>query len=65
MQMRQQQPRRNQQEYCVRHNEPNVGFCPDQKQLVCNTCIFEKSLMNVKFTALVSKQLKGEFQQTF
>lgn len=33
--------------------------------MVCNTTIYEKQLKNVQFTALVTKSLKREFQETF
>lgn len=33
--------------------------------MVCNQCIFEKKLLAVKFTALVSKDLRQEFNQAF
>ena len=32
---------------------------------MCNTCIFEKKLTAVKFTALVSKDLRNEFNRVF
>jgi hypothetical protein len=51
-------------EYCPRHNEANVGYIEEgsqAKEIVCNTCIFEKKLNAVKFTALVSKELKAQF----
>jgi hypothetical protein len=52
---------RNSPEFCAKHNEANVGFCAERKEVVCNTCIFEKQMINVKFTALVTKQLRSEF----
>lgn len=55
-------------EYCPRHNEANVGYIEEgsqAKEIVCNTCIFEKKLNAVKFTALVSKELKAQFAQQF
>lgn len=52
-------------EYCTRHAEPNVGFLDNSREIVCNTCIFEKKLMSVKFTALVSKELRAEFNAAF
>jgi len=48
--------RHNGMEYCSKHHEANVGFV--DREIVCNTCIFEKKLMAVKFTALVSKELR-------
>lgn len=46
-------------EFCTKHKEANVGMLKDDKQeIVCNTCIFEKKLNDVRFTALVSKELK-------
>ena len=45
--------------------EPNVGFLDNTREVVCNTCIFEKKLTAVKFTALVSKELRNEFNTAF
>ena len=54
------------QEYCkVHRNELTVGFCEATNDIVCNTCIFEKKLTSVKFTALVSKDLRTEFNAEF
>lgn len=50
---------------CPIYNEPYVGYIEDSKRFVCNTEIREKQLMNVKFTALVCRKLKSEFQTTF
>ena len=52
-------------EFCLRHNEANVGMVPNTKEIVCNSCIFEKKLMAVKFTALVSKELRTQFNEAF
>ena len=48
-------------EICPVYNEPYVGYIEESRQFVCNTQIREKQLLNVKFTALVCKQLKSEF----
>ena len=42
-----------------------MGYLATTREIVCNTCIFEKKLMAVKFTALVSKELRNEFNQAF
>ena len=52
-------------EYCRRHQEPTVGYCDASGDIVCNTCIFEKKLDAVRFTALVSKDLRVEFNANF
>lgn len=52
-------------EYCNKHGEPNGGYSENTGQTVCNTCIFEKKLQAVKFTALVSKDLRNEFNTAF
>ena len=59
-------PQRVGPEFCAKHKEANVGMLKDDKQeIVCNTCIFEKKLMGLKFTSLVSKDLRGEFNSAF
>jgi len=42
-----------------------VGYIESSRELVCNVCIFQKKLTAVKFTALVSKELRGEFNEAF
>jgi len=42
-----------------------VGYLENSREVVCNVCIFEKKLMAVKFTALVSKELRAEFNAAF
>ena len=42
------------QEFC-QHNSRYVGYLPGSRELVCNSDIFDKKLMAVKFTALVCK----------
>ena len=50
-------------EFCPKTNERLVGFI--NREMVCNTCIFEKKLENVKFVALVCKELKAEYNAVF
>ena len=52
-------------EYCPKTGEAIVGYIEDSGELVCNTCIFKKKLQKVKFTALVSRDLRSEFNGTF
>ena len=42
-----------------------MGYLENSREVVCNVCIFEKKLMAVKFTALVSKELRAEFNAAF
>lgn len=43
---------------CLKHGEANVGWNEVTKEIVCNSCIYEKKLGSLKFTALVSRELK-------
>jgi hypothetical protein len=58
-----EQKRKTGPEFCTKHNEANVGFI--NRDIVCNTCIFEKKLEQVKFVALMSKDLRAEFNAAF
>ena len=52
-------------EYCPKTGEAIVGYIEDTGELVCNTCIFKRQLQKVKYTALVSRDLRGEFNGAF
>jgi len=58
-----EQKRKTGPEFCVKHHEANVGFV--NREVVCNTCIFEKKLEQVKFVALMSKELRAEYNAAF
>lgn len=58
-----EQKKKSGPEFCQKHNEANVGFI--NREIVCNTCIFEKKLEQVKFVALMGKELKAEFNAVF
>ena len=47
------------------HNSRFVGYLPTQRELVTNSDIFDKKLMAVKFTALVCKQLRTDYNHAF
>lgn len=55
----------NPSEMCSRHGEANVGWNETTGEVVCNTCIYEKKLNKLKFTALMSKELKDSFEKSF
>ena len=60
---RQQAAPRTGPNFCPKYQEPYVGYC--EGELVCNSMIYEKKLQSVKFLAIVSKELKGEFGDKF
>eukprot|EP00347_Sterkiella_histriomuscorum_P021345 403334310 len=52
-------------EVCQRHNEANVAFNQKNGEILCNTCIFEKKVAELKFTAVVVKEIKERFGKEF
>lgn len=52
-------------EICLKHNETNVGFNEKTKEIFCNTCIFERKVNELKFTAIVVKEIKDRFTKEF
>ena len=54
-----------QTELCVKHGETNVAYNEKTKEIYCNSCIFEKKVSELKFTAIVVKELKEKFAREF
>lgn len=42
-----------------------MGYCEASGEQVCNMCIFSRKLQGVKYTALVCKDLRNEFNAAF
>ena len=55
----------NAAEFCGKCGEANTGYIESTREIVCNKCIFEKKLTAVKFTALVTKELRTEYNTAF
>jgi hypothetical protein len=52
-------------EFCPKYGEVLVGYVPETRELVCNSCIFNKKLQNVRFISMVCKELKVEYNKAF
>ena len=49
-----------------KYNEPIVGYIESTGRFVCNTEIYQEKLKDqVKFIALISKELNGKFMSAF
>jgi len=42
-----------------------VAFFQDSKEILCNTCIYERKLQGLKFSAIVTKDLKSKFDDSY
>nr|AAM96949.2 macronuclear development protein 3 [Stylonychia lemnae]AAP20881.1 macronuclear development protein 3 [Stylonychia lemnae] len=54
-----------QSEICLKHNENNVAFNNHSREIVCNSCIFENKMGDLKFTAVVVKEIQEKFAKEF